>query len=241
MRFGSIVTMAGISIPVKINRPDGELKARKKCLRKFLYYFPGGYQSRKFNEWERNYKWNAHEQWQALLNKKDFKRLLGEEAYAEIAKRVLAIESRTNLLFSFEKMALRDAVKALPDAKKFAEGLYTWIYGAGSLTEKFINYRDMLASLPVKQTRVVTWPVLTIFGFIADPDKHIYLKPTVTKIAAVKYKFNFEYSSKPEPLVYDSLLDFAEQVRKDTAHLKPKDMIDIQSFIWVMGSEEYPD
>jgi hypothetical protein len=30
-------------------------------------------------------------------------------------------------------------------------------------------------------------------------------------------------------------------VRQDTRNYKPKDYIDLQSFIWVQGSEEYPD
>jgi len=209
--------------------------ARKKCLRKFLYYFPKGYKGQKFQDWERDYKWKAHETWEQQLTKPVFKQLMNEKSYAEIAKRVLAIESRTNLLFSFEKMALRDAVRAPEDAETFAKGLYTWIYGAGSMEVKFKSYRDMLASLPVKQTRVLTWPVLTIFGFIADPDNHIYLKPTVTRKAAAKYQFDFQYSSKPQWDVYQSLLAFAKEVAADTKKFEPCDMIDIQSFIWGSG------
>jgi hypothetical protein len=37
------------------------------------------------------------------------------------------------------------------------------------------------------------------------------------------------------------MLNFAEQVRHDLADLKPQNYIDLQSFIWVMGSDEYPD
>ena len=220
---------------------SSEERARRKCRRKFLYYFPRGYQGTKFRDWERNYKWAAHLAWTEKLNEAEFRRLIDAGEYPEIARRALAIESKTNLLFSFEKMALRDAVKGLQDAKTFAEGLYGWLHGKGAMRERFNHYRDMLASLPVKQTRVLTWPVLTIFGFIARPDRHIYLKPTVTKTAARKYHFDFQYSSKPDWKVYDSLLAFGEQVRRDTAALGPRDMIDIQSFIWVMGSGEYPD
>jgi hypothetical protein len=67
----------------------------------------------------------------------------------------------------------------------------------------------------------------------------MYLKPTVTKVAAEAYGFDFHYSSRPSWETYGSLLDFAKTVRKDVADLKPRDMIDIQSFIWVQGSEEY--
>ena len=30
-------------------------------------------------------------------------------------------------------------------------------------------------------------------------------------------------------------------VRNEVADLRPRDMIDIQSFIWVLGSDEYDD
>jgi len=230
--------MIGTKIRKVLNSPE---RARRKCIRKFQYYFPGGYQGTKYREWERNYKWEAHLRWEEKLYKKEFKRLLQEGQYAEIAKRAIAIESKTNLLFSFEKMALRDAVKDEASAKLFAKGLYDFLHGTKTIKERFENYRDMLAKLPVKQTRVLTWPVLTVFGFIAQPADHIYLKPTVTKAAAKKYKFDFSYSSKPGWDTYESLLEFAETVRADTSKLGPRDMIDLQSFIWVMGSEEYPD
>ena len=228
-------------MPTKIlGRTTENEKARQKCVRKFLYYFPGGYQGKKYIEWERDYKWPAHIAWQEQLNKSVFKELLEEAEYGEIARRAVKIESKTNLLFSFEKMALRDAVNTSQSARLFAEGLFHFIYGSATLPKRFEQYRDTLAILPVRQTRVLTWPVLTVFGFIANPSEHIYLKPTVTKIAARKYQFDFQYSPKPSWAVYHSLLGFAEQIRKDTAKWKPRDMIDIQSFIWVMGSSEYP-
>ena len=38
---------------------------------------------------------------------------------------------------------------------------------------------------------------------------------------------------------YESMLRFAAVVRADLEDWKPRDMIDIQSFIWVPGSAEY--
>jgi hypothetical protein len=216
-------------------------KARKKCLKKFLYYFPGGYQGKKYIAWEREYKWNAHLAWNEKLKKEIFSNLLNEGSYIEIAKRAIALESKTNLLFSFEKMALRDAVKEQSSAELFAIGLFHFVYDTGSLQKRFEQFRYMIAGLPVKQTRVLTWPVLTVFGFIAEPQIHMYLKPTVTKKAAEKYKFDFSYSSKPSWQTYQSLLQFGKLVWHDTAAYRPRDMIDMQSFIWVMGSDEYPD
>ncbi len=51
----------------------------------------------------------------------------------EIGTKAVKTESRTNLLFSFEKMAIRDALKSKRGARDFAEGLYALLYGPGSL------------------------------------------------------------------------------------------------------------
>jgi hypothetical protein len=57
-----------------------------------------------------------------------------------------------------------------------------------------------------RQTRVLTWRVVTIFGFLALADAHFSLKPIVTR---------------------------------DLRDLRSRDMIDIQSFLWVQGTDEY--
>ena len=212
-----------------------------RCRRKFLRFFPGGFQDETYLDWERNYKWEAHERWEASLSREAFRAALAAKHYAEIAARAVQIESRTNLLFSFEKMALRDAVKSPAGARAFAEGLYEFLYGRGGEEGKFEKWCVVVAALPRKQTRVLTWPIVTIFGFLATPERHIFLKPNVTKIAAREYGFDFHYESRPAWKTYASLLAFASTVRDDLRDLKPRDMIDIQSFIWVQGSDEYEE
>lgn len=216
-------------------------RARTRCLKKFLHYFRKGFDDPTYIDWERGYKENAHLDFQQILNQGAYKRLLQEGKYNDITSQAVRIESRTNLLFSFEKMALRDAVKTTAGAKAFATGLYEYLYGKESLQNRFENFVRVIGSLPRKQTRVLTWPLVTVFGFIGNPNEHIFLKPRVTQTAAMKYEFDFNYTSKPNWTTYSSLFQFAKQVKDDTKTLKPKDYIDLQSFIWVLGSDEYPD
>ncbi|HEY1683197.1 MAG TPA: hypothetical protein VGG19_00415 [Tepidisphaeraceae bacterium] len=213
----------------------------RRCRRKFLRYFSAAFRDETYLEWERNYKAEAHEAWEQALHQSEFRAMLRRGEFMEIAAAAVRIESRTNLLFSFEKMALRDAVRSAGGAKIFAEALYDFLYGAGNLEKRFGRWRDAVGELPRRQTRVLTWPVLTVFPFIALPKEHIFLKPNVTRRAADAYGFEFLYQSKPGWETYESLLDFAGVVRKDLRDLKPRDMIDIQSFSWVQGSDEYPD
>jgi len=210
-----------------------------RARRKFLNFFPGGFDDETYIDWERDYKWAAHERWQETLEPSAYRKLLAAEQFEEIAGTAVRTESRTNLLFSFEKMALRDAIRVPTGARIFAEGLYDFLWGRGSDEARFERWCEAVATLPRRQTRVLTWPLVTVFGFIARPDTHIFLKPNVTRIAAEAYGYDFQYRSKPNWATYKSLLDFAETVRRDTRDLKPKDMIDLQGFIWVQGSDEY--
>jgi hypothetical protein len=76
--------------------------------RKFLHFFPGAFRDETYLDWERNYKWNAHLQWNEFLGFTEYRVLLEKGKFSEIAARALRIESRTNPLFSFEKMAIRE-------------------------------------------------------------------------------------------------------------------------------------
>ena len=212
-----------------------------RCRRKFLRFVPDGFRDETYVDWERGYKWKAHEQWTESLNRLEFRSLLNSGEFSQVAARAVKIESRTNLLFSFEKMALRDAVKPRAGARLFAEGLYDFLYGRGTQQSRFESWCETVAALPRRQTRVLTWPLVTVFGFIADPGEHIFLKPRVTQVAAREYGFDFVYKSRPSWDTYGSLLDFAATIRRDQRDLRPHDMIDLQSFMWVQGSDEYEE
>jgi hypothetical protein len=228
------------------SRPSGSqqtLLGAAACRRKFLKYFPRGFRDETYLDWERDYKWHTHERWEEALGQVEFGRLLRAGEFAEIAERAVRVEqrSRHSMLFSFEKMALRDAVKSDEGARLFAKGLYEFLHAAGDVEHKFNRWCEVVAALPRRQTRVLTWPLVTVFGFIAQPDTHIFLKPNTTRAAARAYGFNFHYKSRPAWDIYANYLAFAETVRRNLRDLKPRDMIDLQSFMWVQGSDEYPD
>ena len=215
------------------------LSGPERCRRKFLQFYPGGFRDPSYLDLERGYKEAAHDRWAEELGRAELRSLIRTGEYAEAAQRAVRIESRTNLLFSFEKMALRDAVKSRAGARAFATGLYDFLHGPGGLPNRFGRWVEAVASLPRRQTRVLTWPVVTVWGFIAQPDTHMYLKPTVTKLAAEAYGFDFIYRSQPNWETYAGVLAFAGQVMRDQRSLRPRDMIDAQGFIWVQGSDEY--
>jgi hypothetical protein len=213
-----------------------------RCRRRFLRFFPGGFTDETYLDWERNYKAEAHAAWLEALPPERYRELLKGKRFGEIAAAAVRIESRTNLLFSFEKMALRDGVRTPKGARGFAEGLYDFLHGdEPDDAARFQRWCERIEELPRRQTRVLTWPVVTVFGFLALPRRHIFLKPNVTRRAALRCGYDFTYRSRPDWETYASLLAFAKALRRDLADLKPRDMIDIQSYMWTVGSDEYDE
>src|SRR5436190_21246991 len=111
-----------------------------RCRRKFLRFFPRGFRDETYLSWERGYKYDAHEQWETELGRDTFGALLDEGGYVEAATRAVRIEARTNLLFSFEKMALRDAVKSARGAKASSTALYDFLHSEAEPELKFNDW-----------------------------------------------------------------------------------------------------
>jgi hypothetical protein len=212
-----------------------------RARRKFLRVFAGGFRDETYVDWERDYKWRAHLRWQDDLSEQRLRALIADRRFEIIAKRASAIESQTNLLFSFEKMALRDAIRPSAGARTFASALFELLHGSDSPDIRFERWIDALDALPRRQTRVLTWPLATVFGFIAQPKQHFFFKPTVTREAMRRCGIHFDYSSRPSWPIYKALLDAVRTVRSEIATMRPRDMIDMQSFLWVQGSDEYSD
>src|SRR4051812_35645309 len=97
-RAVSQVTTRGRGTPRTGTRRAEPSAGARRCRRKFLRFFPGGFRDETYDDWERGYKWTAHERWQEVLAPAAYRALLRRGAFAEIAAHAIRIESRTNLL-----------------------------------------------------------------------------------------------------------------------------------------------
>lgn len=196
----------------------------------FLTKFPGGFASREFAETERNYKLAACELMHELLNATSFEELRAANDYAEICKRALQVANKTNLIFPNERMSLKDGLNEPAGQQRFAESLYELLYGQGTPEARFTQFADCLLELGAAK-----WTTATYFLFIAYPASQMFLKPIVTQDAAAVCGFTLNYWKEPNWQTYECLLNFAQDLKAKLADLEPKDMIDIQSFLWCIA------
>ena len=195
----------------------------------FLKIFPDGFEDADYLNSERNYKVAARDLLFELLNEQIFKELLASRNFDEIARRALQVVNKTNLIFPNEKMGLKDGLKSPEHIQLFAERLFDLLYGPGELRERFKGFAECL-----EEIEAAKWTTMTYFLFLAFPEEHMFLKPEIVKHAAALTKAELNYRSSLNWLTYVCLLDFAKYLKDelDGMEMNPRDMIDVQSFMW---------
>ena len=122
--------------------------AALRCRRRFLRFFPGGFRDETYLAWEREYKWETHERWEEALSREEFRRLLRRREFSEVAARAARVEqrSRYSMIFSFEKMALRDGLKSSDEKRRrFMHCLNDLLYGTSNEEARFSSWSETVA------------------------------------------------------------------------------------------------
>ncbi|WP_270934130.1 hypothetical protein [Falsiroseomonas oryzae] len=193
---------------------------------RFLNHFPRGFEDPGYLKDERNYKLDAK-------RKLDTTAPLDAAATdAGFGPAVLTVFHGTNLLSPFEKTKLTPLLRG-PSADAFVRAAAAFTLGAG---DPALQELRRIAH-PFESAK---WTVLTYLPFLWRPDAHMFLKPTVTQDFAERVGHSFAQAYAPELDIgiYESLLDLVRRTETELAQLGPRDRIDVQSFIWVVGSYE---
>jgi hypothetical protein len=222
---------------LKISKPASGIKYQSllQSIQFFLREFPEGFYGQKFKEHEREYKEKAHALASELLGKEAFGALLEAEDYAEIVKRALKIANATNLIFPNERMSLKDGLQTPESQQQFSKVLYSLLYDSEEeLENRFVAFSKMLENIDAAK-----WTTATYFLFIIHPDKYMFVKPTITQYSSELCGYEVNYKPQLNWLTYKSVLSFSKYIKSEISELKPRDMIDVQSFMWCIAPGTY--
>ncbi len=203
-------------------------------------HFHGGFDDAKYrsSEGERLYKEQTHELWKETLGGDTGEQLLQAGGVKELTTRLLRVEAKLDLLSKYEKIALRNGLADPTPALSFFERLFDLIRGGELRAETFEPYCHAVRQLPAGEgrARVFTWPIATLFPFVARPDCFMFLKPDVTNACADNLAIDLQYRSDPNWITYEKLMELADFLLSQLRPLGARDYIDVQSFIWVIGA-----
>jgi len=195
------------------------------AIRRFRSFFPGGFSDPAFGRQERDYKVLA----KAHL---DASAPLAEAAAGEgdIDEVVKVFCSDTNLLSQFEKPRIRKVLLGY-HGRAFLTAAARFALDPGPAT------LGAMAAL-LKPEKADKWTIVTYLPFLWLPERHMFLKPETMKDFAgrVGHGFARTYRAALDFEVYESLLALVAETEREVQALEPRDRIDIQSFMWVVGA-----
>ena len=191
---------------------------------RFCSFFPEGFDDAEYHERERDYKDKARA---ALLAAAPLEQALDATPETAVAcRKGLA----TNLLSRFESARLSEILGS-------SEGPAFVQAAANFALDPSQQGLDAMEKAILPHGRA-SWPLVTYLPYLWAPETQMFLKPEATQDFAVRVGHHFAraYESALNFEVYSALLDLAEWTEKEINDLKPRDRIDVQSFIWVVGA-----
>lgn len=217
---------------LKIAKASADIKYQSlnQSINHFREKFPEGFYGDKFEQQERSYKLKAHRLANEVLNKEDFASLIKNKDYDDICKRALKVSNATNLIFPNEKMALKDGLSDQRAKELFSISLFNLLYGDEELNDRFNSFAKFLENIKADK-----WTIASYFQFVIQPDKFMFIKPTITQHVAELCGYEINYQPKLNWLTYKSVLNFSIYLKSELTDLEPRDMIDVQSFIWCIA------
>lgn len=199
------------------------------AIERFLAAYPDGLEGKAFLKAVRDDLVRGHKFSVQLLGQEEMAALIAEEKYQDVCDRARHVESVTNLLTKAEKNALYHALDQVENQKLFALGLADLYYGKESEEERFKRFVRILDLLEIGK-----WHYATLFGFIRFPQERVFIKATPIQNAAKALCWRIGFKAEPNWKTYSSVLRLYSHLRTSLLEegLMPRDMIDVQAFLW---------
>jgi hypothetical protein len=173
-----------------------------------------------------------------LLSPERFTSAPAEELF-ESARKLL---QATNIVHPLEGPATFGSMAAEARAP-FLAALRELLHGTGDYGPRFERFLESLRIPDAEgKAKRVTWPMATLFSAMYHPTEHVCVKPTCFEAQAPLVGLSIEKSQPPSAAGYERLLEVARatQQRLLAAGHRPRDLMDVYSFIWRSQSAKAP-
>jgi hypothetical protein len=204
------------------------------AIERFMAKYPGGFEDPGFVSAARDTNLRGHKFCAQLLSQEELSRLIAEGSFDAVCDRARHIESTTNLLTKTERKVLQEALEVPEDQKLFSVALADLLYGAESEEARFKQFLRTLGILNLRK-----WPYATLFSFIRHPQQWAFIKPSAIQNGAKALCWRIGYKAEPNWKTYDAVLRLYGYIRTNLLEegMVPRDLIDVQSFIWTIGQK----
>ncbi|MFB6225507.1 MAG: hypothetical protein ABEI13_03555, partial [Candidatus Paceibacteria bacterium] len=196
-----------------------------------LYPSWEGFRDTEFEKAEVSYKHTTSQKLRDQLSEEELEQLLQENQYDTIISRIDDIVNDNNLLYvgSYSKGDHNILFADNLDRASFCEAFYDLLYGEGTVHDRLERYLQFVSDqeLPSK------WTFPTYFLFLRYPETEIMIKPRSMRRFLKLVNADISLHSQPSAATYSAVKDLLFDLMDALSKYNPRDMIDIDSFIYV--------
>jgi len=174
-----------------------------------------------------------------LLLESELRADLDGRALKSFLERFIRVGKDINMLFlhipsNSDLWALYESVNGDGAGQEDLCGaLLDLVWGEGESPSRLQRFVDFCAAGDLH----CPWPLPTYFLFITHPDDDMFVKPRLYRDIAKKLGTPWTAKGGPNGLDYAALKDWSHEVRRALEPHGARDMVDVQSMLWVAGNE----
>ncbi len=210
---------------------------QEQAVARFTEAFPKGFADSKYlaggEKAGRAHRWRtAHEAWGQLLGDGAGERLLGQGKVSELVRRVLRVERLVGALHpAAERASLKGALADPAASAAYFAALFEVLAAPAPAEAGFQKLAAAAAALPGDGPTGSAWPIATLLPFVAQPERHLLLRPKATCDAASRLGFDLSYQAAPNWATYAALLRMSKLLLETLKPLGARDFVDVESFL----------
>jgi hypothetical protein len=171
----------------------------------------------------------AHRVFGELLGAGQAERLLEAGNVREVVRRLVKIGKGVSALHGEEEReAVEDALGDDDATRRFLRALFALIEVPSPMRARFDALHAAAAGLPVSPA--ARWLLVTLFPYLARPDRHPLFRPGSTREAAERLGFDLRYDESPNWTTLAALRAHSARLLEALAPSGAKDFIDVEVF-----------
>jgi len=211
---------------------------REHAMERFLSKFSNGFTDAWYRSTHRDQRVSQHQTFTARLQPERLRALAVSDPKeaADIILQLLDTPSRPLLSGKGELVRLREAFADVKNLPPFLMALADLLEADRPNVKTFEAYVAAMGAFTIAaKNSPLTWPTVTAIPYLAQPDRHIFVRPTSTQRAATLLGFELRFNRKPNWQTYERVLGMGNNLLEFIKPRNGEDMFDVQAFIAAVG------
>jgi hypothetical protein len=209
----------------------------------FLSTYPQGFADPSYasadGKGERASRWRAaHEAFAAALGDGAGEKMLADAGAKEVAKRALKAVKQVSAFAVADDDALAAALADPGLAGTYFEALFEILAAPAPGRARYEKLFVAAAALPGAAGS--KWAFATLFPFVAQPERNVFLRPKAACDAAARLGCDLKYEETPNWATYSALRAFSTQLLETLKANGARDFIDVECFLHVTVAKKAP-